>query len=509
MERILALTSEILSKSATGGPYVYRGEPQCYEVVSSKLFRAFVDAEDEMFDLASVDEHIAEDADDYVTPAAADFIGEYQAIQNLAEVQHFGGTTNLIDFTDDYLIALFFASAGDHLTDGRIVLHPLQSDNVVTPKRTSSRAVFQKSVMVRTPRGFLLPDAEETVIVPGDLKADIREFLEHFHGVTPRRVYDDIHGYIQNQDVTTPPWVAESRARHSGYRSGMPELDLQLVATMSTIRRGTYAVHDFHQKGMEYAEHSGSMFVLDATNDQGVLQEQHVLALHPSETVDLMTACIEDHGRCLTLEEAYCWRGGAHLFMGSVDYAEADFAKAMELNEFPLEAFHLRAIEHLSPFAEAMLRLADAYHGRANVRKLQGDESAAIADLQQALRLSPKHVPANIDLGRAHLEAGRLDAAARCFDFAVDRAGAGTHGHVPFIDSHFYRGVARCMQKDWAQATKDFQDARRVGLRVARSFRNLFGGVERFERDYGLRLPSMVKAELHVPAGGHRPPIGG
>ena len=475
MDRIIALISEILRKS-TRGPYVYRGEPECYEVASSKLFRAFADGEDEMFNLARVEEDFAWEAGDYVASEDAD--DEYGEIQILAEIQHFGGTTNLIDFTEDYLIALFFASAGHHLMDGRIVLHPSQSDNVVRPKRTSTRAVFQKSVMVRPPRGFLVPDDEETVIVPGDLKAAVREYLEHCHGISEKRVYDDIHGYIQNQDVRTP-YVTESRARRSAYRSDMPDLDLQLVASSNKIRRGTVAIHYFHQRGMEYAPHAGSIFVLEADNGDGESEDRYVLSLRAGEVVDLMTACIEDGGRCVTLGEAYCWRGGAHVFLGSVEAAEADFAKAMELSEFSVEA----------------------HHGRANVRTLQGDESGAIADLEEALRLSPTYVPANIDLGTVHLEAGRPGEAAKYFDVAVDGGGAGTHGAVLFIDSHFYRAVARCVDEDWDRAKADFQKARQVGLRVARSFRNVFGGVQKFESDYGLRLPSLVKAELHVPGG--------
>ena len=95
----------------------------------------------------------------------------------------------------------------------------------------------------------------------------------------------------------------------------------------------------------------------------------------------------------MTLGEAYCWRGGAHVFLGSVEAAEADFAKAMELSKFSVEA----------------------HHGRASVRTLQGDESGAIADLEEALRLSPTYVPANIDLGTVHLEGGSTRRGGEVF----------------------------------------------------------------------------------------------
>ena len=265
--------------------------PECYEVASSKLFRAFADDEDEMFNLANVEEDFAWEAGDYVASEDAD--DEYGEIQILAEIQHFGGTTNLIDFTEDYLIALFFASAGHHLVDGRIVLHPSQSDNSGQAEAHEHSSRFsEKAWMVRSPRGFLVPDDEETVIVPGDLKADVREYLEHCHGISEKRVYDDIHGYIQNQDVRTP-YVTESRARRSAYRSDMPDLDLQLVASSNKIRRGTVAIHYFHQRGMEYAPHAGSIFVLEADNGDGESEDRYVLSLRAGEVVDLMTACIE------------------------------------------------------------------------------------------------------------------------------------------------------------------------------------------------------------------------
>ena len=44
----------------------------------------------------------------------------------------------------------------------------------------------------------------------------------------------------------------------------------------------------------------------------------------------------------------------------------------------------------------------------------------------------------------------------------------------------------------------DFARARQGGLRVASSFRNVFGGVETFEDDNDLRLPSVIKTQLYV-----------
>ena len=41
--------------------------------------------------------------------AVREFVGEIDANDILTELQHFGGNTNLIDFTTDYHIALSFS----------------------------------------------------------------------------------------------------------------------------------------------------------------------------------------------------------------------------------------------------------------------------------------------------------------------------------------------------------------------------------------------------------------
>ena len=163
LERIQGVMREVVRKaSEREGTCVYRGEPECYRVVSSRLYRKCQDSANEAFDMGRVEQEMAENARQYTTLADDDEI--------LTEIQHFGGATNLIDFTDDYLVALFFASVEGEGKDGRVVLHWPESETMVTPKQTINRVVSQKSVFVRPRRGFIVPDArDETVVVPGDL----------------------------------------------------------------------------------------------------------------------------------------------------------------------------------------------------------------------------------------------------------------------------------------------------------------------------------------------------
>ena len=103
-------------------------------------------------------EDMLEEAKAYI--GKTDDIDETDHIGILTQLQHFGGKTNLIDFTDDYLIALFFACDGSHEKEGRVILLKRESDDYVIappPRRTIPRVESQKSVFVESPTGFVEP----------------------------------------------------------------------------------------------------------------------------------------------------------------------------------------------------------------------------------------------------------------------------------------------------------------------------------------------------------------
>ena len=100
LNAVLEILREIAEKSDSGN-YIYRGEPEDYDRVSSSLWRECKrKMETEDFDIQAIEDPILESAKNY-TP-------EQEEIEIWAELQHYGGHTNLIDFTTDSHIALFF-----------------------------------------------------------------------------------------------------------------------------------------------------------------------------------------------------------------------------------------------------------------------------------------------------------------------------------------------------------------------------------------------------------------
>ena len=218
---IQEIIGDIVTKSTDGG-YIYRGErrthkgPPYHGKVSSSLWRDF---KIEDLDVEYLQEEVLRGAKKHMGQLPRNFrpTGRRRSrflniIQNdfeetidfeiLTELQHYGGKTNLIDFTTDYLIALFFASDGHHDKDGRIILQKTIAieDMIWYPQNPRHRVVVQKSVFVRPPKGFIEPHEDELIIIPANLKQPLLEHLRKFHEISKETIYNDLHGFIRNQD---------------------------------------------------------------------------------------------------------------------------------------------------------------------------------------------------------------------------------------------------------------------------------------------------------------------
>ena len=157
------IISEIKSKSEQDD-YIYRGEPKKYPKISSTLYREYFDDEDinvdfEGFDLRNVQremlnvakKHIGEPPQGlfenlvvgqskkrFIENPEPRSIIDTDELEILTELQHYGGITNLIDFTTDYLIAIFFACAGELTEDGRVILltksERMEDEMIIRPR---------------------------------------------------------------------------------------------------------------------------------------------------------------------------------------------------------------------------------------------------------------------------------------------------------------------------------------------------------------------------------------
>ena len=131
---------------------------------------------------------------------------EKDEFEILNELQHFGGYTNLIDFTTDSHIALFFACDGSLGKPGRIILLKRTEEinkeyQIEKPRNPQNRIIAQKSIFVRPPKGFIEPEQFVEVNIPELLKEPMLDHLQKQHGISTQTVYNDLHGFIRNKDT--------------------------------------------------------------------------------------------------------------------------------------------------------------------------------------------------------------------------------------------------------------------------------------------------------------------
>ena len=173
LNRILEIISRIAETTADGD-YIYRGEPEHYEQVSSSLWRECKKVfRQEEFDVTAIQKQMLEVAKDYTH--------EEDNFEILTELQHYGGHTNLIDFTTDNHIALFFACDGSHNEDGRIILLEKTEeikDQIEPPRNPQNRIIAQKSVFVQPSKGFIEPKQYEIISIPKSLKGQMLDYLQ-------------------------------------------------------------------------------------------------------------------------------------------------------------------------------------------------------------------------------------------------------------------------------------------------------------------------------------------
>ena len=439
LNRVLEKIREIAEKSADGD-YIYRGEPDCYPKVSSTLYREYAkEIEEESFEIDVVQGEILDEARKYIREAASD-------LEILTELQHHGGRTNLIDFTADYLIALFFACDGAPDKDGRIILLKKESDSylVEKPPKTINRVESQKSIFVQNSRGFVAPD--DKVIIPKDFKQPMLNYLRKHHDISTETIYNDLHGFIRIQDI-------HHKAYEAFYRS------------LSAMDKGNFdkAIKDFTTAIEIKPDFFG------AYNNRGVAY---------GEKRDFDTA-IQDLTTAIEIKpdfaDAYNNRGNAYGEKRDFDTAIQDLTTAIEIKPDYAEAYNNRgiaygekhdfdtAIQNYDKAIEIKPRLAKAYNNRGIAYVKKRDFDTAIRDLTTAIEIKPDYAEAYNNRGIAYGEKHDFDTAIQNYDKAIEIKPDAYH-------VYFHRGLIYSKKHDFESAIKDYSEAIRLNPEFAGAY---------------------------------------
>ena len=458
------------------GDYIYRGEPECYPKVSSTLYRQLEE---------SKIEHPVETVQESELAEAKKYTNETDLFELLTQLQHLGGKTNLIDFTTDYCIALFFACNGYPDENGRIILQDKNGaikDWIKEPRKsdTGSRPDVQKSIFVRPPDGFIEPHEEDIVEISKDLKRPLLKYLEKEFGISPEKIYHDIPGFIRSQDLR---WSANTEynlgiiSQNKRDEASNPQEKKQhnqkaIEHLTNAIRLNLDYTESYKNRGVAYdfkgdydrAIDDYSTRIKQNRNDAEAYSNRGNSYLNKGE-YDL---AIDDYTQAIQLNrrfaEAYNNRGTAYFQKGKTDLAIKDFDKAIELKNDYANAYYNRGVVYgsqddyeraISDYTQAIeLKndYAEGYCSRGTTYAKKGMIDCAINDYTQAIELNPNYAIAYCGRGIAYGSQGNDTCAIQDYDKAIELK-------PDYAAAHNSRGLAKYRLGRTEEAKQDLQKA--------------------------------------------------
>ena len=481
LDKVLEKINEIAKKSADGD-YIYRGEQECYDKVSSGLFRESPDLNKADFLVEELQRLILEEAKTYI--GQTDGIHKTEDIEVLTELQHFGGKTNLIDFTEDYLIALFFACDGSDEEDGRVILLKRESyaSKIRIPPRTIKRVEYQKSIFIELESGVMKPEPDSVVTIPMDLKRPMLNYLEKYHRISTATIYNDLHGFIRRSAYTE--YLNGSKylrgASETEYRETKLDLykraithfteALKLKDNFDIVYKNRafayYEIGKFDKAIEDYSKiiHSG----YGSSHNSALLYNNRGLAYAGQGD---FAAAIRDYDKAIAVnpEDAgtYNNRGITYDTKGEYDRAIQDFNKAIELNP----------------------ELTEPYTNLGRIYRAKRDFDESILYFSKAIAVDPENASYYNYRGIAYATKGEYDRAIQDFNKAIEL-------NPMYADAYSYRWVARLYLSEWEKAKADLTTAASMGLDIVALFHNRYKTIEAFEAGLGMKLPKDIAALL-------------
>ena len=377
-----------IEAKSKGGGYIYRGERECYKEpphcgkVSSNLWREY-GIDQEYFDIEVVQKEMLTAAKKHTGDLPLDFQVDVIASLNiggesteeaidfeiLTEIQHYGGKTNLIDFTTDCRIALFFACDGEPDKDGRVIFQKTDKIRgmIAHPRNPRHRVIAQKSVFIRPPGGFIEPHENHIVTIPARLKKDMLEHLRNHQGISAEVIYNDLHGFIINQHI-------HGEAYTHFYRG------------LTCANRGDEATNpeekkQWYKKSIEHYDN-----VINLKPDYAEAYHNRGTAYARRGEID---KAINDYTTAIEIEpddaETYNNRGIAYADKGDFAKAIKDYTTAIEIEPDYSEAYNNRgeARLHLQKWEKAKLDLTTAKNRGMDIIAAFHNDYESVEDFEE------------------------------------------------------------------------------------------------------------------------------
>ena len=466
-------------------------------------------------------------------------------LELLANLQHHGAATCLLDFTRNALVALWFACENSHGESGAF-------DQETAEGLGESHKVFSDGKV------FVVNTADERggfqEVTPRDIAGKSIEDMLKFktRDEDPARERTDQDSLEPSSDKAkfwywTPAHLNERiTAQDSLFlfappSSGKPSSEDIVVAAgcKGQIRKELETLYNTHEEslfpdfvGFAYTQrHDAPVDILDSEEyrrrgiEAAQRGEQQQAIEHYTKAIGIQPddgdtyfrrgqvydetgshdLAIQDFDKALALRPddafTHALRGTAYYHNSELDLAIQDFDKALALDPDYAFAYFLRGTAYYrkGEFDLAIQALdkelaldpddAFAYVLRGSAHYGKGGFNLAIQDFDKALALDPDYAITYALRGAAHYGKGGFDFAIQDFDkaLALDPDDS---------NSYFSRSLVWLSMSKWTNAESDLTYARSKGHDITRKFSDMGWSVEDFEQKHEVKLPPVIASML-------------
>ena len=451
------------------GQYLFRGVPNDNFEIEASAYRRLPEADSgNPSKLLRINQRLIEDARSLGHDRKN---GEQLSdLELLAELQHFGAATCLIDFTRSALDALWFACLKNPKEEANGKVFAVRYDDVArlrtvtpklikedinyffqsdengryplyqwAPKLQNNRIIAQHSVFLFG--GAQIEVATECVIIKSS-KQEILTSLEEVSDITEATMYPDFDGFARLHAHDKPHIESDAKGcLQRGIEAHQNNnLDDAIAYYTEIIRLDpdiSILTTTYDCRGLAYSD--------KGDYDRAIVD---------------FTEAIEPNPNHYT----YYNRGVAYLKKGDYNRAIEDFTEAIELNPDDAEAYNNRglaynneddygrAIEDFTKAIQLNPNYSIAYNNRGLAYRDKDDYDRAIVDFNMAIELKPDLAEAHYNRGLAYIDKGDYDRTIVDCNTAIAL-------NPDYADAYNNRGLAYSNKGEYERSIVDFNTA--------------------------------------------------
>ena len=494
------------------GLYLFRGVSNEKYGIQASAYRRLIDERDQTpANLLEINKRIIDDA--RLQGHGHKNGDRLSDLELLAELQHYGAATCLIDFTYSAQVALWMAcqrgskeTTKSKVFNGKVfavnISDPNRFQRVTSqslkkdidcffnadergryplyqwqPKQQNNRIIAQQSVFLF---GGAQIEAETECIVLKNSKESILTSLEKSGGISEARMFPDFDGF------------ANLRAHDRLY----VEHD-----ALGYLQRGIEAHKE--RKLDEAIKHYTESIQLKPDNP--ILSRAYSRRGNAYDGKGQHDSAFKDYNKAIELNpddaDAYFYRGFIYELKRNSEKAIKDYDKTIELNPEHIDAYVYRAgvanrdselvIKDYSKAIELNPHHSYDYINRARAYRVKGEIDLAIKDYNKAIELNPNHAFAYVSRAEVYLEKEEIDLAIvdynKVIELMPDEAKP---------DWYYRRCIARLRLENWEKAMEDLTISQDMGLDITASFSTEYRDITDFEKEFEIELPEDIAAML-------------